>query len=73
MPVVNRFADLAPAIAEWRRDIHAHPEIALRHPPHQRARRRAAARLRLRRGGDRHRAHRRRRGDPRPRQPAPAG
>ena len=27
MPVVNRFADLAPAIAEWRRDIHAHPEI----------------------------------------------
>jgi hippurate hydrolase len=27
MPVINRFADLAPAIAEWRRDIHAHPEI----------------------------------------------
>ena len=27
MPVVNRFADLAPAIAEWRRDIHAHPEM----------------------------------------------
>ncbi len=27
MPVVNRFAELAPAIAEWRRDIHAHPEI----------------------------------------------
>jgi hippurate hydrolase len=27
MPVVNRFADLAPAITEWRRDIHAHPEI----------------------------------------------
>ena len=27
MPVVNRFADLAPAIAEWRRDLHAHPEI----------------------------------------------
>ena len=27
MPVVNRFADLAPAIADWRRDIHAHPEI----------------------------------------------
>ena len=27
MPVVNRFADLAPAITEWRRDIHAHPEV----------------------------------------------
>lgn len=27
MAVVNRFADLAPAITEWRRDIHAHPEI----------------------------------------------
>ena len=27
MPVINRFADLAPAIAEWRRDLHAHPEI----------------------------------------------
>ncbi|WP_424933430.1 M20 aminoacylase family protein [Amaricoccus macauensis] len=27
MPVVNRFADLAPAITEWRRDIHRHPEI----------------------------------------------
>jgi amidohydrolase len=27
MPVVNRFADLAPAIAAWRQDIHAHPEI----------------------------------------------
>ena len=27
MPVVNRFADLAPAITEWRRDIHTHPEI----------------------------------------------
>jgi amidohydrolase len=26
MPAINRFADLAPAIAEWRRDIHAHPE-----------------------------------------------
>ncbi len=27
MPVINRFADLAPAIAAWRRDLHAHPEI----------------------------------------------
>ncbi len=27
MPVANRFADLAPAIAEWRRDLHTHPEI----------------------------------------------
>jgi hippurate hydrolase len=27
MPVVNRIADLAPSISEWRRDIHAHPEV----------------------------------------------
>jgi hippurate hydrolase len=27
MPVINRFADLAPAIAAWRRDLHAHPEL----------------------------------------------
>ncbi|TPE46553.1 M20 aminoacylase family protein [Amaricoccus solimangrovi] len=27
MPVLNRFADLAPDIIAWRRDIHEHPEI----------------------------------------------
>ncbi len=27
MPVKNRFADLLPEITEWRRDLHAHPEI----------------------------------------------
>ncbi|MEO1456747.1 MAG: M20 aminoacylase family protein [Pseudomonadota bacterium] len=27
MPVINRFAELADEIAEWRRDIHAHPEL----------------------------------------------
>ena len=27
MPIVNRVADLANEIAEWRRDIHAHPEL----------------------------------------------
>jgi amidohydrolase len=27
MPVVNRFAELLPAITEWRRDLHANPEI----------------------------------------------
>lgn len=27
MPVINRFADLAPGIAEWRQDLHANPEI----------------------------------------------
>lgn len=27
MPVVNRFADLASDIVEWRRDLHAHPEV----------------------------------------------
>jgi amidohydrolase len=27
MPVINRFADLAPEIAAWRRDIHRHPEV----------------------------------------------
>lgn len=28
MPVVNRFADLHAEITEWRRDIHANPELA---------------------------------------------
>ena len=27
MPIRNRFAELLPEIAEWRRDIHAHPEL----------------------------------------------
>ncbi len=27
MPIVNRFADLAEEITEWRRDIHANPEL----------------------------------------------
>lgn len=27
MPTINRFADLHDEIAEWRRDIHAHPEL----------------------------------------------
>ncbi len=27
MAVINRFAELAPAIADWRRDLHTHPEI----------------------------------------------
>ncbi|HYT87904.1 MAG TPA: amidohydrolase, partial [Gemmataceae bacterium] len=27
MPIVNRIAALQPEVAEWRRDIHAHPEI----------------------------------------------
>ncbi len=27
MPIVNRVADLASEIAEWRRDLHAHPEL----------------------------------------------
>lgn len=27
MPVLNRLAELHPEITEWRRDIHAHPEI----------------------------------------------
>ena len=27
MPIVNRFAELQPEIAEWRRDLHRHPEI----------------------------------------------
>ena len=27
MPIVNRLADLAPDIAAWRRDLHAHPEL----------------------------------------------
>ncbi|HSR75342.1 MAG TPA: amidohydrolase, partial [Xanthobacteraceae bacterium] len=27
MPIVNRVADLQGDIAEWRHDIHAHPEL----------------------------------------------
>ena len=27
MPIKNRFAELLPEITEWRRDIHAHPEL----------------------------------------------
>ncbi len=27
MPIVNRIAAMSPEVAEWRRDIHAHPEI----------------------------------------------
>ena len=27
MPIKNRFAELLPEITEWRRDLHAHPEI----------------------------------------------
>lgn len=27
MPVKNRFAEMLPEITEWRRDLHAHPEI----------------------------------------------
>jgi hippurate hydrolase len=27
MPIVNRIAELMPEISEWRRDIHAHPEL----------------------------------------------
>ena len=27
MPIINRIADLAGEITEWRRDLHAHPEI----------------------------------------------
>ena len=27
MPVINRFAELAPAITEWRRELHRHPEL----------------------------------------------
>jgi hippurate hydrolase len=29
MPIVNRIADLAPEMTEWRQDIHAHPELGL--------------------------------------------
>lgn len=27
MPVLNRAAELAPIVAEWRRDLHRHPEL----------------------------------------------
>lgn len=28
MPIKNRFAELHPEITEWRRDLHAHPEVS---------------------------------------------
>jgi hypothetical protein len=27
MPIVNRLADMQAEVAEWRQDMHAHPEI----------------------------------------------
>ena len=27
MPVPNRIADFAPEMAEWRQDLHRHPEL----------------------------------------------
>src|SRR3954463_14964716 len=27
MPIVNRIADMQPEIAQWRQDLHAHPEL----------------------------------------------
>ena len=73
MPVVNRFADLAPTIAEWRRDIHAHPEVLF--DTHRTS---ALVADKLRAFGcdevvDRHRPHRRRRRDPRARRRLRAG
>ena len=66
MPVLNRIADLAPTVAEWRRDIHAPPPRGVATHPHSAL---VADKLRGfgRRGGHRPRPHRRRRGDPRPR------
>lgn len=29
MPIVNRIADFHPEMTEWRRDLHAHPELSL--------------------------------------------
>ena len=48
MPIVNRVADLHNEIKEWRRDLHAHPE--LRYEVHRTAgfSRREAQSLRLR-------------------------
>ena len=44
MPIVNRIADLQREIAEWRHDLHAHPELLFDVTPHRRRRRREAAR-----------------------------
>ncbi|MEQ8814068.1 MAG: M20 aminoacylase family protein [Thalassobaculum sp.] len=30
MPIVNRIAEFAPEMAEWRRDLHAHPELGFK-------------------------------------------
>ena len=66
MPIVNRVADLAGEIAEWRHDLHAHPGTALRRAAHGGDGRREAQGVRLRRGGAGPRPHRRGRRHPRP-------
>ena len=65
MPIVNRIADLHGEITAWRRDLHAHPELL--YDVHRTAASVAEKlrEIRLRRGGDRDRAHRRGRCDPR--------
>ena len=30
MPIVNRIAELADEMTEWRRDLHAHPELGFK-------------------------------------------
>ena len=51
MPIVNRVADLQNEIAEWRHDLHAHPELLYDVQRTAGKRRRKAQKLRLRRGG----------------------
>ena len=66
MPIMNRVADMHDEITAWRRDIHENPEIL--YEIHRTAGIVAdkLQGLRLRRGRDRHRPHRRRRRDPGP-------
>ena len=66
MPIVNRIADLQAEIAEWRHDLHAHPELLYDVQRTAATRRRKAQSLRLRRGGAGPRPHRRGRRHPRP-------
>ena len=66
MPIVNRIAALSDEMAAWRHDFHENPELL--YEVHRTAGIVAdkLARIRLRRGGDGHRPHRRRRRHPRP-------
>ncbi len=45
MPVKNRIAEMRDEVAEWRRDLHEHPELMYDTHPHGQCGRRQTARV----------------------------